>query len=147
MILEQIKQLFIAYHKAFEAYNINGVEACYQKPFTLATPDDFVLINDQVEFKQQFDKIFLQLKQAHTKTIAIERASYQMLSNEMVLVCIDWRFTDVNNGVFADFTAFYHLVNSNDKLQIVHVSSQPLDHSMALKKTISLNDLDKLQGV
>lgn len=55
-ILKQIKNLFISYQQAFKRYDIKAVEACYQIPCTLTTPDDFILVNNKLEFTEQLLK-------------------------------------------------------------------------------------------
>tara|TARA_B100000767_G_C19447130_1_gene402423 strand:+ start:134 stop:583 length:450 start_codon:yes stop_codon:yes gene_type:complete len=147
VITERIKNLFIIYQQAFKHYDIKDVEACYQIPCTLTTPDEFILVNSKVEFTEQFDKIFNQLQQAKTKACTIKSASYQLISNNLLLVCIDWLFIDIDDKAFTDFTAFYHLIDVNGKLKIAHVTSQPSEQSVALENTLNFDDLEQIKVI
>jgi hypothetical protein len=51
-------------------------------------------------------------------------------------VCIDWDFIDGQGQVFADFTAFYHVVDINDTLKIINVISHELESSLTLAKPL-----------
>ncbi len=59
----------------------------------------------------------------------------------MVLVCIDWAFIDADNEIFADFSAFYYLVDVAGQYKIIHVISHSLEQSKVL--TYPLNELIK----
>jgi hypothetical protein len=146
-ILKQIKNLFISYQQAFKRYDIKAVEACYQIPCTLTTPDDFILVNNKLEFTEQFAKIFRQLQQAETNACIINNASYQLITDHLILVCIDWQFIDIDNKAFTDFSAFYHLIDVNGRLKIAHVTSQPTEQSIALEKSINFDDLEQIKVI
>ena len=109
MIDNKIISLFDEYIDAFTRYDIKAAESCYLIPCTLTTPDKIVVINNRDDFSLEFKNIFSQLKSANTKGIKATQASFQELTTNMVLVCIDWAFSDVDNEVFADFSAFYYL--------------------------------------
>ncbi len=109
MIKEQLQQLFRRYLNAFKAYDIDSVVNCYHIPCTLNTPDNIVLVNSAMDCQQEFNNIFIQLKQNCTSNIIAQKLSYQQVTDNVYMVCIDWEFLDGNKQVFADFSAIYHM--------------------------------------
>ena len=142
MITQQIKSLFESYLSAFSVYDLDAVIACYQLPCTLHTPDKVVLLNNIDECRQEFNNIFAQLKEAKTAKIIARKASYLSISNDLLLVCIDWDFIDEQEEVFADFCAFYHirvLNNTEQPLAIVNVVSHELVNSLPLANEFTIS--------
>jgi NADH:ubiquinone oxidoreductase subunit C len=120
------------------------VQACYHLPCTLNTPDKIVLLESEQALVTEFTDIFAQLKQAQTKDIIGSNASFMQLtpssSPQLILVCIDWDFIDENNQTFADFSAFYHLIDIDGQLKIINVVSHELENSKALVNPFELTN-------
>lgn len=138
MLIQQIEALFENYIAAFKSYDLNAVGACYHLPCTLHTPDNLVLVGNEIECQQEFSNIFTQLKQARTIDIIAKKASYQQVSNNLWLVSIDWDFLDSEMQVFADFCAVYHLIEVEGQLKIVNVVSHELTNSLTLTYPLEL---------
>jgi len=134
----RIQQLFESYKRAFIDYDINGVIDCYHLPCTLNTPDKVALLVDQDDFQNEFSAIFKQLQDANTSNIIAQQASFQQVSEQVYLVCIDWDFIDEQGQVFADFTAIYHVLDVDKGLKIVNVASHDLSNSLTLAQTMTL---------
>jgi len=137
---QQIEALFERYLMAFKAYDLDGVVACYNLPCTLHTPDKIVLVNSIDNCKQEFNDIFTQLKQGNTAKIIARRASYLSITDNLSLACVDWDFINEQGEVFADFCAYYHMVESEDKqkLKIINVVSHELSNSLSLSIPFSI---------
>jgi hypothetical protein len=127
-----IEQFFQRYVKAFEQQDMIATKACYQLPCTLHTPDKAILISNQGEFDSEFADIFTVLSHANIVTFKTLKASYSVISAELILACIDWQFVDSNAQVFTDFSAFYHLSLFDEQWKIVNVVSQELSQSISL---------------
>ena len=138
MLTNKIEHLFNHYLSAFKAYNIDGVSACYHLPCTLSTPDKIVLLTTEEQCQQEFIDIFTQLKANDTANIVAKKASYQKITENLMLACIDWDFIDDNQNVFADFCAYYHLVEVNQTVKIVNVVSHELSNSLTLANQFEL---------
>ncbi|ASP47286.1 hypothetical protein [Cognaticolwellia beringensis] len=127
-----IEQLFQRYIKAFHQKNMADTQTCYQLPCTLHTPDRVVLIESDTVFKREFIDIFTVLSHAEIKRFVALKASFSVLSENLVLACIDWQFIGPKDEVFTDFSAFYHLALSDGQWRIFNVVSQELSQSVAL---------------
>jgi len=134
----RLQQLFKHYQNAFINYNVNEVSSCYHLPCTLNTPDKIVLLLTPDDCLQEFNAIFTQLKAASTGDIIAQKASYQQVSDQLSLVCIDWDFIDSQGAVFADFAAIYHVLDIDGTLKIVNVVSHELGNSLLLKHKLAL---------
>ncbi len=133
----KIEQLFKQYQKAFINYDIDEVISCYHLPCTLNTPDKIVLLSSKSDCQQEFGAIFSQLKEANTSNVIAKKASYQQMSEQLYLVCIDWDFIAGQGQVFADFAAIYHVLDTVDGLKIINVVSHELESSLTLAKPLS----------
>ena len=139
---QQIEHLFDNYLTAFKNYDLDAVVACYHLPCTLHTPDKIVLVNNDDDCRQEFADIFTQLKQASTSKIIARKASYLAVTEQLLLACVDWDFINEQSEVFADFCAYYHIVESSDeqKLKIINVVSHELSNSLLLAIPFSINN-------
>ena len=133
----KLQQLFKSYQNAFLQYDLEGVSVCYHLPCTLNTPDKIVLLSKQSDCEEEFGTIFSQLKEAKTSNIIAKKASFEQVSKQLYLVCIDWDFIDEQGQVFADFTAIYHVLNNEGTLKIINVISHELDSSLTLTESLS----------
>lgn len=140
MLKEKLEKLFSLYLAGFKKYDIEAVSECYHLPCTLHTHDRVVLLSEPAEFNREFDNIFAQLKLANTQNIVATRASYVNLTESLVLVCVDWDFINNQQEIFADFSAFYHVVVENDQASIVNVVSQDLSSSKTLAYPLTIKD-------
>ena len=132
-----LQQLFKDYQNAFLHYDIDRVSVCYHLPCTLNTPDKIVLLSKQSDCEEEFGTIFSQLKEANTSNIIAKKASFEQVSKQLYLVCIDWDFIDGQGQVFADFTAIYHVLDNEETFKIVNVISHELDNSLLLAEPLS----------
>lgn len=133
-----IEQLFQRYLKAFHQQNMVDIRKCYQLPCTLHTPDQVVLIDNESIFEREFLDIFTVLSHAKITRFVALKASFSVLSESLILACIDWQFIDTKGDVFTDFSAFYHLALNNEQWQIFNVVSQELSQSIALNETFDI---------
>ena len=124
--------IFKGYLTAFEYYDLDKVAAYYHLPCTLHMPDKVVLLKNTQECFQEFDGIFTQLQQAKTSKIIARKASYSLITDNLLIASIDWEFLDEQGEIFADFCAIYHLVLINDELKIINVVSHDLSNSLSL---------------
>jgi len=138
MLKEQIETLFEHYLTAFKAYDLNAVVACYHQSCTLHTPDKLVLIKCIDDCRQEFNDIFSQLQQAKIGDIKALNASYTLITEELLVVSIDWAFIDEQGEIFADFCAIYHLALIDDELKIINVVSHELSNSLTLEQPLEL---------
>lgn len=138
MFIEKLEKLFQQYQIAFMQFDAKAVSHCYQLPCSLSTPDQMLIIENSTEFEQEFETIFQQLQQANTTEVKATQASCLALSETLVLTCIDWAFVDNTGNIFADFSAFYHLVYQEDSYKIISVSSQDLSQSKMLEQTLDI---------
>ncbi len=137
MVTIKLQNLFKHYQKAFLVYDIEKVVSCYHLPCTLNTPDKIVLLSSQTDCHKEFSEIFTQLKDVATSDILAKKASFMQVSKQLYLVCIDWHFIDGQGQVFADFAAFYQVLNINGALKIVNVTSHELESSLTLAEPLS----------
>jgi hypothetical protein len=133
----KLQTLFKCYQNAFIHYDMSEVINCYHLPCTLNTPDKIVLLLSQSDCYKEFGAIFTQLKEAKTSNVIAKKASFEQVSKQLYLVCIDWDFIDGQGQVFADFTAIYHVLDNDDTLKIVNVISHELDSSLTLTESLS----------
>ena len=139
MIAEKLTQLFDGYTQAFLSYQLDDVYNFYHLPCCLSTPDKMLVIANVEQFKQEFLAIFRQLKQAQTKRVDILKASFESIDANTLLVCVDWQFVGNENQVFADFSAFYHLLIKDAQYKIISVSSHDLSQSKDLSHKLKLS--------
>jgi len=129
---EQLENLFQEYISAFKQYDLSAVQLCYQLPCSLHTPEKIAYLHNSDSFTQEFKDIFTVLQHAKTENIIATQASYNQSVGTSLDVCIDWAFIDSKNEVFADFTAFYHVIKVEQDLKILSVVSHDLSNSIAL---------------
>ena len=94
-------------------------------------------VEKEFKIKLEFSEIFTQLKDVATSDILAKKASFMQVSKQLYLVCIDWHFIDGQGQVFADFAAFYQVLNINGALKIVNVTSHELESSLTLAEPLS----------
>jgi len=135
-----IEQLFQRYLTAFHQQNMVDTRKCYQLPCTLHTPDKVVLIDSDKVFEREFLDIFTVLSHAKITRFVALKASFSVLSENLMLACIDWQFIDSEGEVFTDFSAFYHLALHDEQWQIFNVVSQELSQSIALNDVFDIID-------
>jgi len=133
----KLQQLFKQYQHSFINYEHDGVNRCYHLPCTLNTPDKIVLLSSLADCQAEFGAIFTQLKDANTSDIIAKKASFEQMSKQLYLVCIDWDFIDGQGQVFADFAAIYHVLDIDGVLKIVNVVSHELESSLTLTEPLS----------
>jgi len=133
----KLQELFKRYQQAFIHYNIDEVSRCYHLPCTLNTPDKVILLSSPSDCLQEFGTIFTQLKEAQTSDVIAKKSSFEQVSKQIYLVCIDWDFIDGQGQVFADFTAIYHVLNDEGALKIINVISHELDSSLTLAEPLN----------
>ena len=68
--------------------------------------------------------------------VIAKKASFEQISKQVYLVCIDWDFIDGDGQVFADFTAIYHVLDVDGVLSIINVISHDLDSSLTLTESL-----------
>lgn len=139
MHTDTITSFFTNYIRAFKAYDLSKVTACYHLPCTLHTPDNIVLLTDKKQCCHEFNNIFMQLQEVKTSDILVRKASYSTISNDLFLICLDLAFTDEQDRVFTDFCAIYHLARIDNEWGIVNVVSHELSNSIKLKHAFVLN--------
>ncbi|PKI16874.1 hypothetical protein [Colwellia sp. 12G3] len=137
MLQIKLQQLFQRYQNAFLQYDLEEVSRCYHLPCTLNTPDKIVLLSSQSDCDKEFSTILTQLKEAKTSNIIAKKASFEQVSKQLYLVCIDWDFIDGQGQVFADFTAIYHVLDHEGTFKIINVISHELDNSLTLTEPLS----------
>ena len=138
MLEQALIKLFKDYIAAFEQYNSSAARACYHLPCTLHTPDKIAYLSDRENFDKEFEEIFIVLKHANTKKIIPIAASYNNSSHSSVDICVDWAFIDDKDEVFADFTAFFHVIEIAEQFKIVSVVSHDLTNSVELEFPLTL---------
>jgi hypothetical protein len=132
MTASKLQNLFTQYQKSFLAYDIESVMDCYHLPCTLNTPDKIVLLSNESDCHNEFSEIFAQLKSLKTSNVLSKKATYEQISEQLYLVCIDWDFIDGQGNVFADFAAVYHVLDVAGRLKIINVISHTLESSLTL---------------
>jgi len=140
MIEQQLKKLFEDYILAFKQYDLKAVQACYHLPCTLHTPDKIAYLDNDEHFAQEFKDIFTVLQHANTDEIVTTKATYSHSINSSLDICIDWAFIDNKGEVFADFTAFYHVVKTEQQFKIISVVSHDLSNSVELPLKLDINN-------
>ena len=140
MQTKKIVSLFKGYLAAFKSYDLAKVASSYHLPCTLHTPDKIVLLKNSHECLQEFNDIFTQLQQAKTSDIIARKASYSLVTENLLFASIDWEFLDEQSEIFADFCAIYHLAIINNELKIINVVSHDLSNSLSLENSFVLID-------
>jgi len=137
---KKIVSLFNGYLDAFKSYDLGKVASCYHLPCTLHTPDKAVLLKDANSCLHEFSDIFTQLQQAKTSDIIARRASYSLITDNLLFASVDWEFIDDQGEIFADFCAIYHLISIDNELKIINVVSHDLSNSISLDYPFMLID-------
>ena len=137
VIATQLGQLFERYQNAFIAYDIDTLSDCYHLPCTLNTPEQITLLTNKADCRQEFNTIFSQLKDGNINQIIAKKASYEQVSDQLYLVCIEWDFIDNDEEIFADFAAIYHILVNDSGLKIINVTSHDLECSLSLSEKFS----------
>ena len=132
----KLQKLFKHYQNAFLQCDIDEVSRCYHLPCTLNTPDKIVLLKNSTDCQQEFGAIFTQLKDASTSNIIAKQASFEQVSKQLYLVCIEWDFIDGQGQIFADFAAIYHVLDHDGTLKIVNVVSHELESALTLAESL-----------
>jgi hypothetical protein len=138
MQAKKVVSLFKGYLDAFKTYDLGKVASCYHLPCTLHTPDKVALLKDSKSCLKEFSDIFEQLQQAKTSDIIARKASYSLITENLLFVSVDWEFIDGQGDIFADFCAIYHLVLIGDELKIINVVSHDLSNSLSLENPFEL---------
>lgn len=138
MIEHKLEKLFTDYIQAFKCYDLEAVQFCYHLPCTLHTPDKIAYLGNTEVFNQEFNDIFTVLKHAKIEHIIATAASYFACDETSTDVCIDWAFIDNKDDVFAEFSAFYHLVDKKGQLKIVNVVSHDIENSVELSTQLKI---------
>ena len=123
----------------------NTREKC-QQIVNLSDDDDLETLGNDENFVTDLRSCsvsaFSQLKAANTIDIVVKKSSYTQMNNNVFLACVDWEFIDGNGDVFADFCAYYHLLNVGEtecKLKIINVNSHELSNSLPLALPFKIN--------
>lgn len=132
----KLQQLFKRYQQAFIHYELDELCRCYHLPCTLNTPDKIVLLASGSDCHQEFNRIFKQLKDAKISQVIAKKATFEQVSKALYLVCIDWHFIDGVGEVFSEFTAIYHVLETDETLKIVNVVSHELENSLTLAEPL-----------
>ncbi len=135
---QSLAVFFSQYLKAFERNDIATLAKSYQLPCTLSTPDNIMVLDNQQQLESVLSTIMQQLAQADVCDIKVLQASCTEVTESIVLACVDWSFVDGKQQVFADFSAFYHLVNAGEHYKIISVSSQELSQSAKLAEPLHI---------
>jgi len=133
----EIQQLFKRYQEAFINYDIDELSSCYHLPCTLNTPEQMTLLTSDDDCQKEFGTIFSQLKDANINSVTSKQASFLKMSEQLYLVCIEWDFIDEQGEVFADFAAVYHVLDNDNALKIVNVTSHDLECSLSLPESFN----------
>jgi len=139
VLTNQLQILFKNFIAGFKGYNLEQVGACYHLPCTLNMPDNIILVNNEQDLTNELTLIFTQLQQAKANNITAVKASYQLLTKNIVLVSIDWHFLEESGQLFADFCGVYHIQINGEKLKIINVASHELANSLNLENALTLD--------
>lgn len=131
-----VKAFIQHYIDALAVYDVVLIRDYYHLPCTLSTPDNVVLLLDDVLFEQEFNKIFNQLKEAKIASFKVLNTSYQLVSEHLLLLNIDWQFIQSDGNLFTEFSAIYHIVIIEKKLKIVSVISQDINQGLSLTEVL-----------
>ncbi|WP_286261649.1 hypothetical protein [Thalassotalea atypica] len=136
---KQLKQLYQLYIQAFAKQDIQAVKQCYLMPCTLNTPDRVVLLNNDEVFDKEFNDIFSLLNSENISGFKTSNASFDIISEHVVVVAIDWQFINDANNLFTEFTAIYHLTKTIDGFKIINVVSQDISQSINLSHPLIID--------
>ena len=137
---EKITVFLKKYLLAFKRYDLNKVVACYYLPCVLHTPDQIVLLRNDKACQQELTNIFNQLQQAKTSDIIASNTSYSVVTDNVFIVNVDWKFLDEHGEIFTDFCTIYHLILIDNKLKIMSVVSHELSNSQSFDYPFMLTD-------
>lgn len=132
----QIKAFIQGYIKALAVYDSTLIRQYYHLPCTLSTPDNVVLLSDEISFEQEFNKTFTQLKEANITNFKVSNTSYQLVSEQLLLLNIDWQFLQNNDNLFTEFSAIYHIAVIEKELKLVNVISQEINQGLSLAQVL-----------
>ncbi|RHW76094.1 hypothetical protein [Colwellia sp. RSH04] len=138
MIENILQQTFNTYIDALKNYQLKAFAKHYFIPCTLNTPDNLVFIKCEQSREQALSDIFLQLKTENTAKIITKNLGYQIISDSVIMVSVDWYFFDENQQCFAEFTAIYHLLLIDGNYKIFNVISHDISNSIKLANRFTL---------
>ena len=90
-----------------------------------------LLANEQV-FANEFGNIFEMISAQQITGFKTSNASFDMMTEGLILVSIDWRFYTQANNLFTEFTAIYHLTIIDGNYKIINVMSQDTSQALSL---------------
>lgn len=136
--MEQLlSSFFQQYTHHFFQYDVSAVKSFYQTPCTLSTPDKLVVLTEK-NIDKELNSIFEQLTQVKLNAIKALNSSYEQITNDLILVNIDWQLFTGNEQLFTEFCAVYHLVKIDNTFKIINISSQEFNQGLRLENNISL---------
>lgn len=134
---EQLNTLFKQYIHVFFQYDVAAVKTFYQTPCTLSTPDKLVVLtHDNID--EELITIFEQLTLSKLGAVKALNSSYDVITDNVVVVNIDWQLFTENETLLTEFCAIYHLIDVNGKLKIINISSQEFNQGLCLTHPFSL---------
>lgn len=131
-----IKDFIQGYSQALAFYDAASIRHYYHLPCTLSTPDNVVLLFNEISFEQEFGKIFAQLKDANITSFKVLNTSYQLVSEQLFLLNIDWQFIQNDGNLFTQFSAIYHIAVIEKQFKIVNVISQEINQGLSLAQVL-----------
>ena len=132
MLKDSINQLFDLYQAAFEAFDLKGVRKYYELPCQLTTPGRIITLNNDLEFKQEFSRLFDAIRDTSFIRAISDRKTYSQLNQKHLLISMNWSFLDNKENILAKFSALYSLMNINDEWKITSVVSYDFDKLVVL---------------
>jgi hypothetical protein len=139
MNVQLLVTFFQNYISAFKQFDLAAVQAFYQLPCTLHTPDKIAYLANSADFEREFIDVFTVLKHAKIQNIKVTKATFNESISGSIDVCVDWTFIDDNDEVFADFCAFYHVIKLEEKIKIISVVSHELSNSVELSSRLTIS--------
>lgn len=136
-----INALFQRYLAGFIQQDLAVLAKCYQTPCTLTTPEEMQYIVDDTQLESTLLEIFSQLSAANVADINVPYGSFDIISNELALVCLHWQFVDQSQQTFAEFCAFYHIdftLESQGKIR--HVISHDISELKHLSTSLNFEN-------
>lgn len=134
---QKLISVFNKLSRSLASYDLNLVRECYHLPCTLSTPDNVMLLNNEDDFNQAYQAIFQQLKDANLSSFKMLNSSFQLITEELLLVNVDWQFFSEDEQLITDFTAIYHMIFANEQYQIMNVVSQDMSQSLVLNQALT----------
>ena len=135
---KSLSGFYLQYIEAFAKLSIEQVQMCYQLPSTLSTPEKVVLLANENVFAQEFTKIFDMIAQEKVTGFKTSNASFDIISDNLLLVAMDWRFYTQANNLFTEFTAIYHLTIIDGNYKIINVMSQDTSQAITLTNAFTI---------